>query len=148
MPPPQLGHYKIALRLQSFLAKAASDIRIAGMEMGFRPLVGNEYWIADVVFILRKRRDALPGDGYMVGAPELVIEGLSPSNIMSKMRERRKICLENGCIEFWMVDSKTSEVKVSTRDGHSITYRPGQQIPLFFARSKTASSIAVDAIFE
>jgi Uma2 family endonuclease len=145
VPRPQLGHYKIALRLQSFLAKIASDIGIAGMEMGFRPLAGNEYLIADVVFILRKRWDALPGEGYMVGAPELVIEVLSPSNTMSKMRERRKICLENGCIEFWMVDSKTREVEVSTHDGHSITYKPGQHIPLFFA---VASSIDVDAIFE
>jgi Uma2 family endonuclease len=145
VPPPQLGHYKIALRLQSFLAKTASDIGIAGMEMGFRPLAGNEYLVADVVFILRKRWDALPGDGYMVGAPELVIEVLSPSNTLAEMRERRKMCLENGGREFWMVDPKLREVEVSTPDGHSITYTPGQQIPLFFA---AGSSIAIDAIFE
>jgi hypothetical protein len=70
---------------------------------------------------------------------------LSPSNTMSKMRERRKICLENGCVEFWMVDSKSREVEVSTPDGHSIAYKPGQKIPLFFA---AGSSIAVDTIFE
>jgi Uma2 family endonuclease len=145
VPPPQLGHYKIALRLQSFLAKAASDHGIAGMEMGFRPLVGDEYLIADVVFILRKRWDALPGDGYMVGAPEIVIEVLSPSNTIKKVRERRKICLENGCREFWMVDPELREVEVSTPDGNSITYKPAQQIPLFFA---DGLSIAVDAIFQ
>jgi hypothetical protein len=36
-------------------------------------------------------------------------------------------------------------VEVSTSDGHLTIYKPGQQIPLFFA---TGSTIAVDAIFE
>jgi Uma2 family endonuclease len=81
----------------------------------------------------------------MVGAPEIVIEVLSPSNTIKKMREGRKICLENGCREFWTVDSKSREVEVSTPDGHSNTYKPGQQVPLFFA---AGSGIAVDAIFE
>jgi Uma2 family endonuclease len=81
----------------------------------------------------------------MIGAPEIVIEVLSPSNTIKKMRDRRKICLENGGREFWVVDPKRREVEVSTPDGHSITYKPGQHIPLFFA---AGSSTAVDAIFE
>jgi Uma2 family endonuclease len=145
VPPPVQGHKMIERRLRGLLETAARGAGIAETEMGFRPVIGNEYLIADVVFISREIWEAIPRDGYMVGAPELVIEVRSPSNRTPKMRERRKICLENGCIEFWMVDSKTREVEVSWPDGHSITYKPGQQIPLFFA---AGSGIAVDAIFE
>jgi hypothetical protein len=37
------------------------------------------------------------------------------------------------------------EVEVSWPDGHSIIYKSGQSIPLFFA---VGSSVAVDAVFE
>jgi Uma2 family endonuclease len=75
----------------------------------------------------------------------MVIEVLPPSNTSSEMRDRRNICLENGSREFWVVNPKLREVEVSRPDGHSITYKSGQQIPLFFA---AGPSIAVDAIFE
>jgi hypothetical protein len=64
---------------------------------------------------------------------ELAAEVLSPSSTAVEMRDRRSICLENGCLEFW------------TPDGHSVTSRGGQQIPLFFA---VGSKLAVDVIFE
>jgi Uma2 family endonuclease len=145
MPPPKQGHKLIEMRLQDLLAKPTCRAGVVTNEVGFRPCPGNEYWIADVVFVSRDRWDEIPADGYMVGAPDLVVEVLSPSNTRSKMHDRRKICLENGGLEFWIVDPKSREVEVSWPDGHSITYKPGQQIPLFFA---AGSSIAVDAIFE
>jgi Uma2 family endonuclease len=75
----------------------------------------------------------------------LVAEVLSASNTAAEMSERRKVCLENGGREFWIVDPKTRQVEVSTPEGHPITYKSGEQIPLRFAPGKT---IAVDAIFE
>jgi Uma2 family endonuclease len=144
VPPPKHGHMLIELRLRKLLENADNS-GIVATEMGFRPTSGPDYLIADIVFIPRKRWDAIPPDGYMMGAPELVIEVRSPSNRTPKMRQRRQICLENGCLEFWIVDSKLGEVEVSTPDGYSITYKSGQQLPLFFA---TGSTIAVDAIFE
>jgi Uma2 family endonuclease len=62
---------------------------------------------------------------------------------MSEIRDKRKICLENGCREFWLVDTKLREVEVTTADGRSVIYKSGQQIPLFFA----ASTLAAEAIF-
>jgi len=73
-----------------------------------------------------------------------VIEILSPSNTVAQMRDKKKLCLENGSVQFWEVDLDYREVEVSTRNGPAMTYRMGQLIPLFFAPGK---SIAVDAIF-
>jgi hypothetical protein len=59
------------------------------------------------------------------------------------MLDKRKLCLENGSREFWVVDIDHRKVEISTPDGRTITYNSGQQIPLFFA----ATALAVDAIF-
>jgi Uma2 family endonuclease len=84
-------------------------------------------------------------EDWLFGVPDLVIEVVSPSNSASEMLDKRKTCLENGGREFWIVDPKLREVEVSWPDGHSLSYKVGQHIPLFFAEG---SSIALDAIFE
>jgi Uma2 family endonuclease len=43
--------------------------------------------------------------------------------------DKEKLCLENGCREFWVVDAKRRQVKVSTPDGLTKTYQRGQEIP-------------------
>ena len=91
----------------------------------------------------RERWDRV--EDYVFGAPELVIEVLSPSNTASEMRDEHKLCLANGSFDFWVIDPEERAVKVSMPDGHRIIYGAGQQIPLFFA---DGSQITVDAIFE
>ncbi len=75
---------------------------------------------------------AIQEDGYMEGAPDVVIEVLSPSNTASEMLDREQICLENGAREFWVVDPVRRQVKVSCADGRAATYKAGQSIPLLF----------------
>jgi len=145
VPPPKHGHKLIERRLRRLIEEVGRGSGVVETEVGFRPCPGNEYWTVDVAMVLGERWNETPRDGYLLGAPEFVIEVLSPSNSATEMRERKKICLENGCREFWIVDPKLLEVEVSTPDGHTITYKPGQQIALFFA---DGSNIAVDAIFE
>lgn len=79
------------------------------------------------------------------GAPDLVIEVLSPSNTASEMYEREKLCLEHGAQEFWVVDPERCQVKISTTDGRTVTWRSGQEIllPLF-----GNANLAVNAIFD
>ena len=61
------------------------------------------------------------------------------------MLDKKKLCLENGSQEFWVVDIDHRQVEISTPDGRTITYNSGQQIPLFFA---PGAHLNVDAIFE
>ena len=145
LPPPRPKHYDIQLRLRDFIFAVAGPAAIVGTEFGFKPREQFEFWIADVAYTTRERwKNCLATAGFF-GAPELVIEVLSPSNSVREMRERRTICLENGSQEFWVVDEESRSVEVFYRDRKPVEYKSGEHIPLFFA---PASTLAVDQIFE
>jgi Uma2 family endonuclease len=144
VPPPIHKHYRVQHRLTRLLGRAAGDAGEVGTEFGFRPLGDRDYRIADVVFLAKDRWDSI--DRYLNGSPDLVVEVLSPSNTAAEIRDKRQLCLESGSREFWIVDIELREVEVSTAGGHSVTYKSGQEIPLFFAKNP-GGSLAVDEIF-
>lgn len=136
---PLFPHVRAQRQLRRLLEAAAGEAGIIHTEMPFRPLPEHECWAADVAYIGKARWES--ADRYFFGAPELVIEVLSPSNTEREMRARERICLENGSVEFWAVNTDRREVRVSTLKGR-VTYKTGQEIPLFFG-----GTLAVDEIF-
>ena len=58
-----------------------------------------------------------------------------------------EIVLENGTQEFWVVAPDRGQIKVSTPDGHAITWQSGQEIPLPLFGDAKVAKVAVDAIF-
>ena len=46
------------------------------------------------------------------------------------MNERENRCLSNGCLEFWIIDEEIRQIKVTTTDRITRTYRDGDVIPL------------------
>lgn len=139
---PQFPHVKAQRQLRILLERAAGNAGVVEKEMPFRPLPEYESWAADVAFMYQARWDTI--ERYLMGAPELVIEVLSPSNTAAEMLDREQICLENGAQEFWVVDTNRKISKVSTALGRTTTYKAGQSVPLFFAPGK---SISVDEVF-
>jgi Uma2 family endonuclease len=93
---------------------------------------------------LARPLDTSAGQDYFLGSPDPVVEVVSPSNTMTELHAKERVCLENGCLEFRLVDAELGRVKVSTPDGHSITYHSGQEIPLPLLNGVR---LAVDAIF-
>jgi len=77
------------------------------------------------------------------GAPDLVIEVLSPSNTAREMLDKEQLCLENGAREFWVADGNRRQIRVSTSDGRVVIYKSGDKIPLFFD-----GALAVGEVFE
>jgi Uma2 family endonuclease len=134
--PHQRAQYRLPRLLESILGHAG----IVDKEIAYCPVPEYECWAADVAFVSKARWGAI--DGYLKGAPEIVIEIMSPSNRMSVIADKRDICLENGALEFWIVDTDSPRVDVFTKDGRFASYKPGQEIPLLFG-----GTLAVDAIF-
>ena len=142
--PPKFGHMKVQQMLRDLLDQAAAGAGRAYTELGFRPVPEHEYRIADIAYCSTERWNAVDPSGDFTGAPDLAIEILSPSNTKQEMLNKRKLCLENGSQEFWVVDIEHRQIEVSAPDGRTITYTSGQQIPLFFA---AGAHLDVDAVF-
>ncbi len=139
-PFPEFPHVRAQWQLRRLLEKVAGNAGVVHTEMPYRPLPEHECWGADIVYLAKSRWDSV--DRYLMGAPDLIIEVLSPSNTAAEMLDKRNLCLENGSREFWVVDVDHRQVEVSTPDGHTITCKRGQEIPLFFG-----GRISVDEIF-
>jgi Uma2 family endonuclease len=113
MPPPKWGHEEIQDKVQEIFKRLLDKLGRARMEMSFRPTAEYEVWRADVGVVLNNRASCTDLDGYLQGAPDLVVEVLSPSNTAEEINEKMAICLENGCSSFWIIDPKRKEVHVA-----------------------------------
>jgi Uma2 family endonuclease len=113
MPPPKKGHQRLQNRLQSLLQRLAGGGYVVYMEMAFRPTPEHEVWQADVGCVSRGRHEATGDDEYLMGAPEVVVEVLSPSNTVDEINDKMSICMANGCKSFWVVDWKRRVVSVT-----------------------------------
>jgi Uma2 family endonuclease len=115
------------------------------VEFPYRPLPEHELWAADVAYARRERWQPADLESIFSGAPDLIVEVLSPSNTASEMDEKSALCLENGCIEFWVVNPKTRSITVHT-SGNWKRYKTGDSVPVerFFPGQPT---VPVDYIF-
>ena len=142
---PKFKHYLIQRKLRDFLQKLAPPDSCVDIEMAFRPLPEYELWCADIAYLSAERYQNVDPEDNIRGAPELVIEILSPSNTAAEIMDKEQICLSNGAQEFWLVDPKKRRVRISTARGISKTYESGQEIPLSLFGT---AILPVDAIFE
>lgn len=142
---PKYRHWDIQDRLLDLLKPLAKGHGRVGAEFGFRPRPEHEFWQADVAFISAKRLAAVDPNDNLYGAPDIVIEVISPSNTIAQMEDRKSICLENGGLEFWVVDPKRRTVKITKRDSNLVKYSAGDEIPLPLLGG---AKVAVTAIFE
>jgi len=141
---PKLKHALLQDRLTALLKSPAAKGSLVLYEMAFRPLPEYELRVTDVGYMSPDRFAAADKEGNLAGAPDMVIEILSPSNTHAEMEEKQQLCLENGCLEFWVVNVEKKQVKISRRDGTWSLYRSGQHIPLPLLGG---TSLAVDDIF-
>jgi Uma2 family endonuclease len=145
VPPPKFKHSILQRRIVQLITSVCRPDAFVTTEFGFRAIPEYEYRTADVVYISPGRFAAAKGLDYFQGAPDMVIEVLSPSNTKAEMRERAALCLANGCLEFWILDEKKRQVTVSTPNGITTAYQSGQSVPLLLFGE---ASLPVDQIFE
>lgn len=73
-------------------------------------------WEADVGLTLTERADEVGDNEYLMGAPDLAVEVLSPSNTVDEINDKMSICMANGCVSLWVVDPKRKRVSVTEGD--------------------------------
>jgi Uma2 family endonuclease len=141
---PKKKHAALQIWLYELLRPWALKTGQLMPEMAFQALPEYDLRAAHIGYADTQRWNAVGPDEYLQGAPDMVIEILSPSNTAQEMLDRETICLENGCREFWVLDARRTLVRVSKPDGTSRVYRSGQRIPLTLWGD---AELAVDDIF-
>jgi len=97
---PKLKHTILQGRIRDLLRAVMLQGSYSEIEFPFRPVPEQELRVADVAYVCLERWVNADPEDIFRGAPDLVIEVLSPSNTASEILEKEQICLENGCREF------------------------------------------------
>jgi len=129
---PKLKHFLIQRNLRVLLTPFAEAGSCVEIEVAYRPLPEHELWVADVAYVSAERFHEADPDDNIRGAPELIVEVLSPSNTAAEIGEKARISLANGSREFWVVDPVRGQVKVTTPDGRTVTWQATDEIPVPF----------------
>jgi Uma2 family endonuclease len=130
LPWPKARYWKLRTRLSRLIETKLKAFGEVGTRMPFRLVAEFDLRAADVAVVSRERWVAIDVDYDLRGAPELVIEVRSPSNTARQLRELVALCLANGALECWIVDTDQKSVTVIARDGGSLVYSSGGSVPL------------------
>jgi Uma2 family endonuclease len=76
----------------------------------------------DVLFVGRARQ-AIVGDDFIEGAPDLIVEVLSPSNWMLDRTRKLEAYRRAGVAEYWIVDYRARTVDVLVLEGSEYVQR-------------------------
>jgi Uma2 family endonuclease len=142
---PSSGHWQMQRRLERQLQPRLASFGEVGTEFAYRAVPEFELRVADVALISRDRFDAMDPKDNLRGAPELVIEVISPSNSAAQLRDTVSLCLANGALECWLVDQKRKAITVVRKDGTTAVYQGAAAIPL---TAFGGDSLPLSAIFE
>ena len=111
-PAPGLKHQTAVLRLGRFLDEHVQPRRLGRVCVApFDVILGEETVEPDVLFISAGRIRIL-GENRAEGAPDLVVEVLSPSTEVRDRVVKRDLYAKNGVREYWIVDVDRKTVEV------------------------------------
>lgn len=113
-PPPTLRHQRIGRNLLRFLDRYL-EVRSRG-EIFYAPagvrLSDEDVVEPDLVVLLREHADRAADDAYVLGAPDLVVEILSPGTAGRDLGSKRALYESAGVPEYWIVDPVGATIQV------------------------------------
>jgi Uma2 family endonuclease len=147
-PEPSLQHQRISRKLLLALQKLIGDPGLG--ELFYAP-VGVEFPATeegvqpDLVFVSSRRRGIL-ADPWIRGAPDLVIEILSPTTAHRDQGVKRKLYERQGVAQYWIVDPVAAAVEVWAYGGEPGFERFTESLPMRLGR-ETHGEIDLAEIF-
>ena len=119
VPAPNLKHESIRSRLGRKLINFIVEHKLG--ELFYAPcdvlLSNNDIVQPDLLFVSRGRENLLRGGQNVQGAPDLVVEILSPSTAKQDRGKKRALYGKHGVTEYWLVDPATETVQIHRLDG-------------------------------
>ena len=133
-PSPARRHqdisFKIGVKLYNYLQNNSCKVYMAPFDVRLTPLKRNAkpdqvYTVVQPDISVICDLEKLDDQG-CIGAPDLIIEILSPGNSKKEMKDKFEVYQENGVREYWLVDSteKVIFVYVLNESGIFIGLKP------------------------
>jgi Uma2 family endonuclease len=142
IPPPKWRHQVLQDRIAALLKQRLKS-GVVLTEMAFRADSDFEVWQADVGYVRQDRVADIDPSEYLRGAPDLVVEVLSPGNTADEIDDRRQICMSSGCKSFWVVNDRRKVVSV-TEDEITRHFAAGASLSSSFLLDKISTADIFD----
>ena len=123
LPPAKSRHSLIANRVFKILLSLENEADGKALaEAGYKLSTDPSTWIQpDVSFLKNDRIRATPEGGYFLGAPELAVEVVSPSESARDLKRKINLLLKGGSLAVWVVYPEERTVEIYRPDGTSST---------------------------
>lgn len=120
-PAPRPRHAQVVANLCRILGNLAVDHQLGTLYVGPVTVHLHDEGVVepDLVFVRADRMEIVDPEGAVHGAPDLVVEVLSPSNRDYDRNVKRKQYMERGVPELWIADADQDTVEV---------WRPGAEL--------------------
>jgi Uma2 family endonuclease len=115
-PPPLIDHQDILLELVTRMRLHAQRRRLGKVlcaPCGVR-LPGQPVPVEPDILFVRRERLAILGKRYVEGAPDLIVEILSPSNATYDLETKYALYEQAGVAEYWLVNPWEQWVRIYT----------------------------------
>ncbi len=112
-PSPNLYHQKISIKLARYVSIYAEEKDLGEVFTAPTDVVLSdvEVLVPDLLFVSNKKRHILK-ENYIHGAPDLIVEILSPSSVHYDKVVKFKRYAYYGVLEYWLVDPEKHVVEV------------------------------------
>lgn len=110
-PSPSYSHQKLLLELASQIRNHLQNHPLGQIQVAPLDVYFDEHNVLqpDIIFIASDNQHLIHETG-IHGAPDLIIEILSPSTAYQDMKEKKLIYEKFGVKEYWLIDSQDGEV--------------------------------------
>ena len=123
VPAPNLEHQKVQRHLGQRLSQFIEERDLG--EFFFAPcdvvLSDTDVVQPDLLFVSGKREHLLSGGDNVRGAPDLVVEILSPATADRDRGYKRALYGRHGVTEYWLVDPTTGTISIHRQQAGALT---------------------------
>jgi Uma2 family endonuclease len=112
VPSPSTKHQRIKLKICKLISDFVEVNQLGEVFDAPMDVVLDSQIIQPDILYISKDRSSIIGDLNIQGAPDLVIEILSPSTAVHDKKKKSQLYLKHGVKEYWLVDIEVKFVDV------------------------------------
>ncbi len=113
-PSPTSEHQRISWELELRISLWVKEKKLGIIfDAPLDVFLGEDVVQPDILFIDKERREIIREDG-VHGAPDLIVEILSPATAARDRTYKRTLYARHGVREYWLVDPETQTIEVLT----------------------------------